>query len=53
MMHPGALGRSTALQLHVSLPPVPTGHFGSVYHGTYMDPLLGNLHCAVKSLHRE
>ncbi|XP_009475088.1 PREDICTED: macrophage-stimulating protein receptor [Nipponia nippon] len=28
------------------------GHFGSVYHGTYMDPLLGNLHCAVKSLHR-
>ncbi|NXE78663.1 RON protein, partial [Cochlearius cochlearius] len=32
--------------------PVSTGHFGSVYHGTYMDPLLGNLHCAVKSLHR-
>ncbi|PKU36954.1 macrophage-stimulating protein receptor [Limosa lapponica baueri] len=28
------------------------GHFGSVYHGTYMDPLLGELHCAVKSLHR-
>ncbi|NXT59670.1 RON protein, partial [Pluvianellus socialis] len=28
------------------------GHFGSVYHGTYMDPLLGDLHCAVKSLHR-
>ncbi|KAI1234357.1 Macrophage-stimulating protein receptor [Lamprotornis superbus] len=29
------------------------GHFGSVYHGTYTDPLLGDLHCAVKSLHRE
>ncbi|XP_068057689.1 macrophage-stimulating protein receptor isoform X2 [Anomalospiza imberbis] len=28
------------------------GHFGSVYHGTYTDPLLGDLHCAVKSLHR-
>ncbi|XP_068014088.1 macrophage-stimulating protein receptor [Melanerpes formicivorus] len=28
------------------------GHFGSVYHGTYMDPLLGDIHCAVKSLHR-
>ncbi|KAM9227000.1 macrophage-stimulating protein receptor [Leptosomus discolor] len=28
------------------------GHFGSVYHGTYMDPLLGDLHCAIKSLHR-
>ncbi|NWH49667.1 RON protein, partial [Fregata magnificens] len=28
------------------------GHFGSVYHGTYRDPLLGDLHCAVKSLHR-
>ncbi|XP_010209286.1 PREDICTED: macrophage-stimulating protein receptor-like, partial [Tinamus guttatus] len=28
------------------------GHFGSVYHGTYTDPLLGALHCAVKSLHR-
>ncbi|XP_061864498.1 macrophage-stimulating protein receptor isoform X2 [Colius striatus] len=28
------------------------GHFGSVYHGTYTDPLLGELHCAVKSLHR-
>ncbi|NXL85900.1 RON protein, partial [Alectura lathami] len=28
------------------------GHFGSVYHGTYTDPLLGKLHCAVKSLHR-
>ncbi|XP_061202915.1 macrophage-stimulating protein receptor isoform X1 [Neopsephotus bourkii] len=28
------------------------GHFGSVYHGTYSDPLLGELHCAVKSLHR-
>ncbi|NXS98068.1 RON protein, partial [Jacana jacana] len=28
------------------------GHFGSVYHGTYMDPLLGELHCAIKSLHR-
>ncbi|NWI50015.1 RON protein, partial [Calyptomena viridis] len=28
------------------------GHFGSVYHGTYSDPLLGDLHCAVKSLHR-
>ncbi|NWT41111.1 RON protein, partial [Chroicocephalus maculipennis] len=28
------------------------GHFGSVYHGTYVDPLLGELHCAVKSLHR-
>ncbi|XP_072732323.1 macrophage-stimulating protein receptor isoform X2 [Ciconia boyciana] len=28
------------------------GHFGSVYHGTYVDPLLGDLHCAVKSLHR-
>ncbi|XP_065702122.1 macrophage-stimulating protein receptor [Patagioenas fasciata] len=28
------------------------GHFGSVYHGTYTDPLLGNLHCAIKSLHR-
>lgn len=39
---------STSLMLAVS-----TGHFGSVYHGTYMDPLLGNLHCAVKSLHRE
>lgn len=33
--------------------PVPVGHFGSVYHGTYTDPLLGALHCAVKSLHRE
>ncbi|NWI66521.1 RON protein, partial [Todus mexicanus] len=28
------------------------GHFGSVYHGTYTDPLLGDVHCAVKSLHR-
>ncbi|NXW53536.1 RON protein, partial [Eurystomus gularis] len=28
------------------------GHFGSVYHGTYTDPLLGDIHCAVKSLHR-
>ncbi|NXH11700.1 RON protein, partial [Bucco capensis] len=28
------------------------GHFGSVYHGTYTDPLLGEIHCAVKSLHR-
>ncbi|KAL9838745.1 LOW QUALITY PROTEIN: macrophage-stimulating protein receptor [Geothlypis trichas] len=28
------------------------GHFGSVYHGTYRDPLLGDLHCAVKSLNR-
>ncbi|NXX56555.1 RON protein, partial [Scopus umbretta] len=28
------------------------GHFGSVYHGTYTDPLLGDLHCAIKSLHR-
>uniref|UniRef100_A0A8C5UD07 Protein kinase domain-containing protein n=1 Tax=Malurus cyaneus samueli TaxID=2593467 RepID=A0A8C5UD07_9PASS len=28
------------------------GHFGSVYHGTYTDPVLGELHCAVKSLHR-
>uniref|UniRef100_A0A8C6ZPS6 Protein kinase domain-containing protein n=1 Tax=Nothoprocta perdicaria TaxID=30464 RepID=A0A8C6ZPS6_NOTPE len=28
------------------------GHFGSVYHGTYTDPLLGAVHCAVKSLHR-
>ncbi|XP_064310201.1 macrophage-stimulating protein receptor isoform X2 [Phalacrocorax carbo] len=28
------------------------GHFGSVYHGTYVDPLLGDIHCAVKSLHR-
>nr|XP_047910368.1 macrophage-stimulating protein receptor [Anser cygnoides] len=28
------------------------GHFGSVYHGTYTDPLLGALHCAIKSLHR-
>ncbi|XP_030314463.1 macrophage-stimulating protein receptor isoform X1 [Calypte anna] len=28
------------------------GHFGSVYHGTYTDPVLGDLHCAVKSLHR-
>ncbi|NXL13613.1 RON protein, partial [Setophaga kirtlandii] len=28
------------------------GHFGSVYHGTYTDPLLGDLHCAVKSLNR-
>ncbi|NXM66188.1 RON protein, partial [Serilophus lunatus] len=28
------------------------GHFGSVYHGTYSDPLLGDVHCAVKSLHR-
>uniref|UniRef100_A0A8B9PUL0 receptor protein-tyrosine kinase n=1 Tax=Apteryx owenii TaxID=8824 RepID=A0A8B9PUL0_APTOW len=28
------------------------GHFGSVYHGTYMDPLLGAVHCAVKSLNR-
>uniref|UniRef100_A0A663EVJ4 Macrophage stimulating 1 receptor n=1 Tax=Aquila chrysaetos chrysaetos TaxID=223781 RepID=A0A663EVJ4_AQUCH len=28
------------------------GHFGSVCHGTYTDPLLGDLHCAVKSLHR-
>lgn len=33
--------------------PIPTGHFGSVYHGTYTDPLLGDIHCAVKSLHRE
>ncbi|XP_025962425.2 macrophage-stimulating protein receptor isoform X2 [Dromaius novaehollandiae] len=28
------------------------GHFGSVYHGTYMDPLLGAVHCAIKSLNR-
>ncbi|KAM6325292.1 macrophage-stimulating protein receptor [Podargus strigoides] len=28
------------------------GHFGSVYHGTYTDPVLGDLHCAIKSLHR-
>ncbi|KAM4651359.1 macrophage-stimulating protein receptor [Discoglossus pictus] len=28
------------------------GHFGSVYHGTYMDDQQREVHCAVKSLNR-
>lgn len=53
-MHPDLLCCQLPNECAASfVPPVPAGHFGSVYHGTYMDPLLGDVHCAVKSLHRE